>query len=246
MHYVRTGEMIHSGIRLLKKLTGEDQNRAFVWLLGYSSHVVADVTIHPIVELKVGEYETNKTAHRTCEMNQDAYIYAQRINKSGIAVSQHLKSGIGFCGDVHNPGNLDMVIATFWTDMLKEVYPDDFVANPPNVHEWHRGFQRIVDSLSAASGRLFPFARHVAANVGLTYPDTSEVDPQFINGLKTPEEIMDYNLIFDAAVENTKSVWELIASGVFHNDTAYQSKIGDWNLDTDKDKNDQFGFWRQA
>jgi len=51
--------------------------------------VVADVTIHPILELKVGSYAEHKMGHRTCEMHQDAYIF-QRLNLGDVGLSEHL------------------------------------------------------------------------------------------------------------------------------------------------------------
>src|SRR6185369_8201963 len=67
MHYTRTGEMIKSGIKYIKLLEGEPKRKCLAWLLGYSAHVVTDVTIHPIVQLKVGDYAENKKQHRVCE-----------------------------------------------------------------------------------------------------------------------------------------------------------------------------------
>jgi hypothetical protein len=245
MHYERTGEMIRSGIRLLRSLTGDAQKKAFVWLLGYSSHVIADVTIHPIIEMKVGEYQTNKTAHRVCEMNQDADIYFHRLNRTGIAVAHHLESGIALCGDAQHKDNLDRDIASLWGAMLKDVYPDAFALTRPDVHEWHKGFKQVVSLTSKTSGRLIPFARHVAVDEGLTYPDISEVDNQFIAGLKTPYGIMDYDAIFDGAIQNIKSIWDVVASGAFRDDNAYLARIDDWDLDTGRNKDNQLGFWSQ-
>jgi hypothetical protein len=243
MHYEHTGQMIHSGIRLLSRWTGEPRNKAFVWLLGYASHVVADVTIHPVIEMKVGEYEKNKREHRVCEMNQDAYIYSRRL-KLQIDVAQHLATGIGLCGDGENQDNLDSDIRTLWLDMLKEVYPDDFASSPPEPNDWHKGFKRAIGLASAASGMLIHIARHVAVDVaGLAYPDVADVDRHFIVELDTPLGTKNYDEIFDAALENSNFIWDLIARGVFHDDEAEMAKIADWNLDTGRDQNGRLGFW---
>ena len=52
-------------------MEGEEKRKRLAWLFGYAAHVTMDVTIHPIVELKVGPYAENKRAHRVCEMHQD-------------------------------------------------------------------------------------------------------------------------------------------------------------------------------
>jgi hypothetical protein len=96
MHYQRTGDMVKAGVELVRKLDGASRQKAFSWLLGYTSHVVTDTTIHPVVELKVGEYQKNKGKHRICEMHQDAYIF-QRLNIGEIGLAQHLDSGIWGC-----------------------------------------------------------------------------------------------------------------------------------------------------
>jgi primosomal protein N' len=57
----------------------EDKGRAFAWLCGLAGHIVTDVVIHPVVELKVGTYEGHEAAHRNCEMHQDVYIYKKII-----------------------------------------------------------------------------------------------------------------------------------------------------------------------
>ena len=92
MHYQKTGDMVKTGIDLIRKLDGTAQQKAFAWLLGYTSHVVTDETIHPVVELKVGEYQKNKGRHRICEMHQDAYIF-QQLNIGEIGLAEHLDSG---------------------------------------------------------------------------------------------------------------------------------------------------------
>ena len=44
----------------LKKWTCDAQQKGLAWLLGYCAHVATDVTIHPVVEMKVGPYDENK------------------------------------------------------------------------------------------------------------------------------------------------------------------------------------------
>ena len=78
MHYEKTGERLKRGIQYVSGLEGEEQAKALAWLLGFTSHVITDVTIHPVVECMVGPYAQNKTVHRTCEMHQDVYIF-QRL-----------------------------------------------------------------------------------------------------------------------------------------------------------------------
>jgi hypothetical protein len=241
MHYVKTGDMIKTGIRQVSQLQGNNRRKALAWLLGYSAHVATDVTIHPVIELKVGPYAENKKAHRVCEMNQDAYIF-QRLNLGQIGLSEHLDSGIGGCCET-NSNRLDPVVSGLWSRMLQETYPEEFSANPPDIDKWHQRFKIMVDEIGEEGNRLMPIARHLAVDCGLTYPDCDDIDQQFIKSLKVPNGQMDYDAIFNKAIDSAGSIWSLIARGVFGGDGTYHAQIGHWNLDTGKDAHGRYVFW---
>lgn len=244
MHYENTGSMIHKGIEFIRDtLSGDEQQKAFSWLLGYVAHVVTDVTIHPIVQLKVGDYAENKTAHRRCEMNQDAYIF-QKLNLGGIGISEHLDSGIKMCSDEADAKKIDPIILSAWQFMLSHSHNDEFTRNPTNIDKWHEKFGDIVDNYGEEGNHLFPLARHVAVDAGLTYPNQDEIDKQYIENLASPEGTKSYDEIFEHAVQNVRKIWNVVAQGVFSNDESYQTMIANWNLDTGKDMNDKFVMWR--
>lgn len=241
MHYDHTGEMIKAGIGLIQTLTGEERRKAFAWLLGYTAHVIADITIHPVVELKVGPYAANKKEHRICEMNQDAYIF-QRLNLGGIGLSEHLDSGIRKC-TLPGSDDLDPVISSTWRAMLKACYPNVFSDGEPDLNSWHRGFGKTVD-IAEEGNHLFPIARHVAVDQGLTYPATDEIDlDAFIRRLSVPGGYLSYDEIFDKAIRHVVEGWHLVATGVFDDDTRYQTAFGHWDLDTGKDGNGRIVLW---
>lgn len=241
MHYIRTGDMLKAGVREVARLRGDNRRKAFAWLVGYAAHVATDVTIHPVVELKVGPYAENKTAHRTCEMHQDAYIF-QRLNLGEVGLSEHLDSGIWGCCEVGSD-RLDPVIATLWRSMLQASYPDAFAHNPPDVDGWHRQFKHMVDEIAEEGNQLLPIARHLAVDCGLTYPAATAIDPQYIKSLKVPRKRMGYDAIFDKAIDSTRTVWSLLASGVFGGDDSGLAQLGNWNLDTGRDEVGQYVFW---
>ena len=240
MHYSRSGEMIHAGIVYIKSMKdGLPKRKATTWLLGYAAHMVTDVTIHPIVELKVGPYAENKTAHRRCEMHQDSYIF-QRLNLGGVGISEHFESGISKCG---KNGAIDSDILSIWTSMLNTVYPKEFKANPPDPKKWHKAFDLMVNKIGEEGYKLVPLARHVAVNCGLTYPNPNEIDDQFIVSLKTPDGPMHYDAIFDKAVINVGNAWAEIANAIVADDNSYKVAIGDWNFDTGRDQNEKLVYW---
>lgn len=249
MHYTNTGAMIQVGVDILKGIDGESKRKGLAWLFGYAAHVATDVTIHPIVELKVGEYDKNKRAHRECEMHQDAYIF-QRLNVGQVGLSEHLDSGISRCGELGDKRNLDGTIVALWDEMLKRVHPEQYAATRPDIGKWHRCFMLMVDKIAEEGNHLLPLARHVAVDAGLTYPAASDIDRnEYIDKLQVsqpllPAEFLTYDEIFDRAKENVAGIWGLIATGVFSSDTRYLAQIGEWNLDTGRNKNDgNLVFW---
>jgi hypothetical protein len=246
MHYTRTGELIHAGILRLQNLDGIAREKGLAWLLGYTSHFVADVTVHPVVFLKVGDYQHNKKEHRICEMNQDAFIFPS-LNLGEIGLSEYLDSSIARCGDPTDRERLDPDIKGLWEGMLQDIYPDEFASNPPDIDKWHRRFVEVVDGISDVSEHLVPFARHVGLDLGdsgLMYPTPDDVDcEKFINSLETPTIPMSYDDIFKLAINNAARIWGIVAQGVLASSTDYQTAIGNWDLDTGKDKDGIFGLW---
>ena len=160
MHWDRTGDRIKVGIRVLSNMSPcLERKKALAWLLGLTAHVLMDVTVHPMVGIKVGPYEENKKAHRTCEMNQDTYIFQTRMNLS-IHYASHLKAGICRCSDPADADKIDPDIFYVWNEMFKDVDIELYTTNGPCIDVWHHCFQKIVDHI--AESRLVALARHVA------------------------------------------------------------------------------------
>ena len=245
MHYTRTGEMIHAGVKRLQAIEGDARKKGLAWLLGYTAHVTTDVTIHPVVELKVGEYKGHEKPHRICEMHQDAHIF-QRLNLGEVGLSEHLDSGIAACREVADPDLLDRNIVSLWSGMLQDVHPQEFAANPPDIDKWHRRFKFVIDKIAEEGDRLVPFARHLGVDSGLIYPANDDIDLQFIKGLATPSGKQDYDAIFDAAIGNVGNIWQVAASGATQGQKTYLARIGNWNLDTGRDESKRLVFWGVA
>lgn len=246
MHGVRTGDVVKAGIVRVKALQGEKQRKCFAWLLGYAAHVVADVVIHPVVFLKVGEYADHQMEHRVCEMNEDAWVFHQRMNLGAIGLSAYLESHIGQCCNPAHKDRLDADIKEVWESVLREKYPDEWGDHKPDMDQWHRNFRKIVGKVASHGDALWPMGRHVTDGLGLTYPKFNEVDQHYTNGLEVPVPAgttQPYDPIFDKAVASTLRVWKLLADGVFSGDSQYQASIGNWSLDTGKNENGELVFW---
>lgn len=247
MHKRLTGQMIQTGARILQKMEGESKRKGLAWLLGYASHVIADATIHPIIELKVGDYDGHKKPHRICEMHQDAYIFPKRMNLGEIGLSEYLDSGIAKCCDQKNVNRLDRDVSFLWREMLRTVYPSAVSGNPPDPDNWHWWFKVGIDKIAEEGNRLLPIARHVAADiVGLEYPAEDEVESVYIENLATPLGSLSYDNIFARAMENIAGVWKNVASVVMGGDSSQLAWIGNWDLDTGKDEKGILVFWGKA
>lgn len=245
MHCTRVCEMISSGIRRVRSAKGSARDKQLVWLLGYCSHVVADVTIHPVVQAKVGLYAENQRQHRICEMNQDSYIYG-RLNLGEIGESNNFALTVAQCSNTDDRTQLDRDIAALWEGMLADVHPALFVANSPDIASWHQEFIAMVAGSAASSVKLFPLAGVISAKMGLHYPAFDSVDQQYIEEQLVPSERpihRHYDDIFEHAVCNVAAVWRGVERAVNADDRASLPAFGDWHLDTGRDEHDRLVFW---
>ncbi len=241
MHRTSTGALLEAGIAHVAGMGGEAKPKAMAWLLGYASHVVADMTVHPVVELKVGPYVGHEKAHRICEMNQDVYIFQKRTSLT-LRWAEHFKHGIGTCGD----DGLDPDIRAVWSEMLSRVEPEEYRANPPDFDRWQRACRLIVDGVIEDGDRLIPLARHVAVGQGLVYPREGEVDRTYLVDLDTPAGRMDYDQVFDRAIANVGAESGRIASAFLGEGGERKTLLataGPWDLDTGRIGSGGRVFW---
>jgi len=245
MHCTRVGDMIISGIRRISGTSGEVRDKQLAWFLGYCAHVATDVTIHPVVQAKVGVYGENQRHHRICEMNQDSYIY-RRMNLGEIGEADTFARAVARCSDADDGTRLDRDIVELWEGMLAEVYPQLFAECPPNSASWHREFIAKAADCRAGEVRLFPLAAVIAAKMELPYPTYEAVDRQYIEEQLVPSEIpnhLHYDEIFGHAAEIVAAVWLMVEYAVCTGDPAHLHSFEEWNLDTGRDEHDRLVFW---
>jgi hypothetical protein len=245
MHYFRACEMITSGIRRVRETNGAARDKQLAWLLGYCAHVATDVTIHPVVQAKVGAYAENQRHHRVCEMNQDSYIY-RRMNIGEIGVSDSFTRMVARCSSDNDSTHLDDDIVTLWEGMLMDVHPGLYAAHRPDSASWHREFMSRMNGSTTAAIKLFPLAAVIATKMDLAYPAYAMIDRQYIDDLEIPSKNphrLRYDDIFDHAVDNVAALWKLVERAVCDENAANLPAFGDWNLDNGLDEFGRLVFW---
>jgi hypothetical protein len=244
MHHDRVGDRLKAGIEYVRGLTGPPRDKSFVWLLGFASHIATDVTIHPVVNEKVGVYEQNKAAHRTCEMNQDVYIFRQ-MNFGSIAEAELIQTRIGTCNAPGDEDALDPDVRRTWEHMMTSASTTAERADYPlDVDGWHGSFKFMLDAAEETQ-RLPALARHVLREKGIVYPAEDEVDMGFIEDLAVPGGgLMHYDDIFGKALQNVRGLWSVVGRGCYGIDDEYRSAIFNWDLDSgERTEDGQLQYW---
>ncbi len=241
MHKGRAVVLLRNGVATIRDMADDNvRQKCMAWLFGFAAHVATDGTIHPVVNLKVGPYEQNKTEHRHCEMSQDVYAH-KRLNMGALEFNKQISTNVGDSSDVGNPNRMDPDVARLWQDLLTGVYAGaSSQLGSPKVHDWHNAMRRMM-KLGESGNVLFPFARHVAANQGLVYPLVP--DSQYIQGLKVPGgTTMDFEQLFQKALNNVVELWGWLALSLQNRESPLDTLIS-WSLDTGIDENNRMIYW---
>ncbi len=177
-------------------------------------------------------------------VNERLDIYPKR-DRLALRLTKHLKTGIANCSVPSNSLLLDPVIKALWLEILNSTYPNAINDGCPEATPdmWHTGFSVTLKAVGATT-KLFPFARHVAANKGLVYPELNQVADKFVKGIVTPGGIMDYETLFELAVKNIVHVWKGIDAALNGENYSFVETLEDWNLDTGRSVAiNKYVFW---
>lgn len=243
MHHSGNNTLLHCGLSALQGMDPEPWERTCAWLMGYASHMVADMTIHPVINRLVGPYEDNKTAHRTCEMHMDVHAFA-RLGLGDVGLTRHLEDHLSSVETDHQRHLIDPAVGAVWASMLSQTHPDTARHDPPAPHAWYRSFVGVMNTIRGLNRKL-PFARHLGAGFHLDYPEPAALDPRYLYHLPTPHGAMPYDLLLSLAMANIVSFWRDLAEGI---DQPHRLAMQAWNLDTGQsaEQPDRLVFWPGA
>lgn len=216
MHYEKTNSIVITGHSVLKTEWGNRKpsyDPILAWLFGYVSHLVADATVHPVVQEIVGTYsEKTKNEHRICEMTEDALIFKKctGMEISGTEYTDILKN----CGD--SPHYQE--VTAFWKGQLTA----NFWAKGDDPHpgNWYEAYNILIDV--ADGGTLAYACRHIGFG-GFVYKTSEEIikdsmiHEKYYLKAKLPGEAGTGNfkdLVFDKAVNNVVEAWRGLYEGI--------------------------------
>lgn len=233
-HYHNTGGLVENGVHTLKAMRGEHDenwNARLAWLCGFLSHVIADATIHPIVEAAVGPVADHSTndAHMYCEMVQDVLIMKDVLNVEVI----HAEYTNDLLDCIAQPEST--AVLSYWSELANMNAP--FLGKPdPDL--WLASYRRLLDS-AEGGGVIGKIMRHVGSTY--FYQESANIGPDLRQTCYENIALPDGNSGpfrqhgFDKAVEKDVAAWLLIEKRLFH--AEHTDPIAyNWNLDTGIDQ----------
>ncbi len=237
MHYEKTNSIAlngHGSLRGIWTRRGPVQEIQLVWLLGFVSHLVADATIHPIVQAIVGPYEQHKEEHRLCEMTQDSLIYHERKN-TDLRCGE-FSSAVKFCGDSEH---FDALV-DFWKEQALKSYADKH--EEPHPELWFDTYAEAIDTAEGGSGIIALF-RHLGIGKDYLYETKDEImsgRPQDYEKYFAHTQLPGGNVGafskegFEKAVRNVVDAWNRLYAGLITT-IPLAAAVKNWNLDTGVD-----------
>ncbi len=248
MHYEKTNSIVESGYTELKNILVSKRPSdevKFVWLMGYVSHLIADATIHPVVEAIVGPYKENKDEHRLCEMTEDSIIY-NIYKKTEIRYSEFSEM-VKFCDESRYFDEL----MDFWGELILSNYQEKNEESHPTL--WFTTYGEAIDAAEGGSEFVALF-RHIGLGVNLIYKTSEEIEkdyPQdyskYFKEVKLPGASMGpfKEMAFEKAMNNVINAWRKLYDGL-KSEIVVAQILKNWNLDTGVDMGSSEGevtYW---
>lgn len=238
MHYEKTNSIVLSGHSELKgvwhsRSPGDEVK--FVWLLGFVSHLVADATIHPIVQAIVGPYDVkeNQKEHRICEMTQDSLLFNE-YKKEDIRYADFSEI-LEFCGESEYFDDLmefcKAQVIKNYGDKGEEPHPSlwfDTYTEAIGMAESERGVGAVFRHLGVGTDYFYKPKAEILSN----YP---EYYKKYYEKVILPSGNGSFREVgFERAIRNVATAWNSLYAGV-KSDLLVAGVVKNWNLDTGVD-----------
>lgn len=239
MHYEKTNGQVISGFEALQTLwrdrTPADEAKC-AWLLGYVSHMVADATVHPIINGIVGPYQEskeNQENHRICEMTMDSLIF-QELMQGEIRYAE-FSGALKFCRESEHFEEL----MEFWRTQLSGNYAA--MDHDPHPSLWFKTYTDAIDA--AEGGKVTAIFRHLGLGGNYYYRTTEEIKTdwpdeyrKYYLEVKSPGGVGPFRSVgFDTAVTNVANIWKPLYEGLSDPSPDISKLVNNWDLDTGED-----------
>ena len=178
----------------------------------------------------------NKQTTAAARCHEDVYAH-KRLNLGVLDFNRQISTNVHDSSDIDHPEQMDPDIAALWREALTATYPQ---LGNPDVHAWHNAMRKMM-KIGESGNVLFPFARHVATNLGLIYPAAPE--PTYIDTLKVPgDQFMPFEEIFQKALVNVIEMWGWMALSL-QNQPSPLDTLKSMSLDTGLDTDGRMVYW---
>jgi len=146
-HYENTNQLILKAFREIKNnqnYTSKEKRFLFAFFLGFASHIVADGIIHPFVRDKVGDYQTNQTAHRVLEMQLDVLLYNHLTLSSSNPINLNYSNIHDELVNFNENFYPEIkIILQLFSDKIYAVYGERY--EPETIKGWINGLYTMFD-----------------------------------------------------------------------------------------------------
>ena len=236
MHYLRTADFIRYGVEniLTMNFTQTDTRACIAWIFGYAAHIVTDLTLHPLIGKKFGDYSTsssNQKAHRICELHQDAYLYYKKTGLNIRDVNFLDFSTLLDCSVNQNMNHLNPKIVDLWSQILRKY-------DPLEVRKYLRLYLKSIQPSNWYASYLNIFQRFVThggeyfQHKGMAFPKTKDIDQKYMTNFpKSDGTMICIDDLIAIAMENVLKTWTQLVQVLDKEDIGL-FKLANANLDT--------------
>ncbi|MBI5647555.1 MAG: zinc dependent phospholipase C family protein [Ignavibacteriae bacterium] len=238
MHYTTTDRPVENGVLGLRALWPANRiedRYTLVWLLGYASHIITDVTVHPVVQAIVGPYtvEANRPPHRECEKVQDSLLFNTIMDGQEITHAEYTDRFRNCAQSAH----FDYVME-FWKQLLVDAYPTETPRPEPKT--WFKYFRTLMDVADNEKGVTAIFRHAGLGKPGtVVYTKSSELRAtqqdqckKYYDEVKLPGGgVSSFEEVFDRTVRNVCDGWLALYTAMLDNGNI-AAVLKEWDLDT--------------
>jgi Zinc dependent phospholipase C len=257
LHNVRTATNVSIGLRFIRAEADKGSDNFLMklaWLMGYYSHVMTDVVVHPVVYRIIGGPYTEKgDEHTRCELVQDSMLCF--LLKSKDAYNSYFLKSLGMCSD-ESAFTLDMdpthkvikkPVADFWKKILKRNYPYHYNKEEPNLDAWHRSFLKFMPF--AIKGQYI-FGK-LPVDPYLTYKKFKDIsqedrDRNFYKIDLPDKRYGDFRTeVFSKAIDTVVKGWDKMLDGLTDPSAlmAFEGSLNKWCLDDGTTDHINYSLW---